>query len=319
VLFLVNLYYILDNFMSIFLVTGGAGFIGSNLADELIARGHRVRIIDNLSTGKRENIPTKAEFFEVDFTELESIRQAFVGVDGVFHTGAMPRIPFSIEFPNEAAQINIMGTLHVFLAAKDAKVKRVVFSASASVYGAQSELPLKLNMPPDPLNPYALHKYVGEKIAGQFFQFFGLEAVSLRYFNVYGPRMAEEGAYLNAIAAFIKQRKNGDPITIYGDGNQTRDFIHVDDVVRANLLAMESSRVGQGEVFNIGSGERYSMNEIARIVGGDVKYFEARKGEARHTLADISITKEILCWEPAIPFSEGLRDLILLHGLKPNI
>jgi nucleoside-diphosphate-sugar epimerase len=300
-----------------YLVTGGAGFIGSTLVDALIAAGHEVRVIDNLSTGKRERVHPSAEFVLADFTDLEQIRDHFQGIDGVFHVGALPRIPYSIEHPLPAAEVNVMGTLNVFVAARDANVKRVVYSASSSAYGSQEELPLRTDMPANPLNPYALHKYVGEKIAEQFHRFYGMETVSLRYFNVYGPRMANEGAYLNAIAAFIKQRKNGEPLTIYGDGEQTRDFTHVFDVVRANMMAMESSRVGQGDVLNVGAGEKHSVNEIAAIVGGTPQYLEARKGEARDTLADISGTREVLGWEPRHKFVESLRQLLRDEGIEP--
>lgn len=296
--------------MSRYLVTGGAGFIGSNLSKALLAEGHRVRIIDNLSTGKRERVPADAEFIETDFTDLEAIRPAFAGIDGVFHVGALPRIPLSIDQPIETMQANAMGTLNVLVAARDAKVKRVVYSASSSAYGAQPELPLRTDMPPNPLNPYALQKFIGEKLCEQFSRFYGIETVSLRYFNVYGPGMADEGAYVTVIAHFIRQKNAGQPLTVAGDGGQTRDFTHVSDVVRANLLAMASPNVGKGEVLNVGAGERHSVNEIAAMVGGPVTHIEARKGEARDTLADISLTTRLLGWEPKVKFEEGLRELL---------
>ena len=304
--------------MSLYLVTGGAGFIGSNLVDELIKNGHRVRILDNLSTGKRERINANAEFFEKDFTDLESIRPAFAGVDGVFHVGALPRIPASIEDPIGTSQTNIMGTLNVLVAARDAKVKRVVYSASSSAYGDQPKLPLTEDMPAHPLNPYALQKYVGEIWGEQFNRFYGLETVSLRYFNVYGPRMADEGAYVTVIAIFKRQKKAGEPLTIVGDGGQTRDFTHVADVVRANILAMESPKVGKGEVLNVGAGEKHSVNEIARIVGGPTQFLPARLGEARDTLADTSRTTQYLGWTPSIRFADGLRKLLRDEGIEPS-
>ncbi len=301
--------------MSHYLVTGGAGFIGSNLVEALLRDGHRVRIIDNLSTGKRERIPAEAEFIQADFTDLASIRPAFEGIDGVFHVGALPRIPLSIDQPIETTQANVMGTLNVLVAARDAKVKRVVYSASSSAYGSQPTLPLSPDMPPNPLNPYALQKYIGEKFCEQFFRFYGLETVALRYFNVYGPRMADEGAYVTVISYFVRQKKAGEPLTIHGDGEQTRDFTHVVDVVRANMLAMQSDKAGHGEVLNVGAGDRHSVNEIARIIGGPSVYLEGRKGEARDTLADITRTTELLGWTPTIRFEQGLKDLLASLGI----
>lgn len=296
--------------MSTYLVTGGAGFIGSHLCEALLKVGHRVRVIDNLSTGKRERVPAEAEFFQADFTRLDEIAPHFVGVDGVFHVGALPRIPFSIEHPIPAAEANIMGTLNVFVAARDAKVKRVVYSASSSAYGAQETLPLHPDMPANPLNPYALHKYIGEKIAEQFHRFYGMETVSLRYFNVYGPRMADEGAYVTVISHFKRQKKEGKPLIVHGDGEQSRDFTHVFDVVRANMLAMDSPKVGAGEVLNVGAGEKWTINYIADQFGGPKEYVEGRKGEARHTQADYTKTTELIGWKPEIRFPEGLAALL---------
>ena len=303
--------------MSHYMVTGGAGFIGSNLVDKLIEAGHSVKVIDNLSTGMRERVNPAAEFILADFTKLDEIRPHFAGVDGVFHVGALPRIPLSIEQPIETFQANVMGTLNVLVAAKDAKIKRVVYSASSSAYGNQPVLPLTPDMRPDPLNPYGLQKYIGEKLCEQFHKFYGLETVSLRYFNVYGPRMADQGAYVTVISIFKRQRKAGEPLTVAGDGEQTRDFTHVHDVVRANMLAMESPRVGRGEVLNVGAGEQHSINKIARLVGGEIKHIEARPAEARDTKADISLTRELLGWEQQIKFDDGLRQLLRDEGIEP--
>lgn len=304
--------------MSLYLVTGGAGFIGSHLAEALLAAGHEVRILDNLSTGKRENIPPKAAFFQADLCDLEAIRPAFEGVEGVFHVGALPRVPLSIAQPVETAKTNIMGTLNVLVAARDAKVKRVVYSATSSAYGNQEQLPLTPDMRPNPLNPYALQKYVGELFCQQFSSLYGLETVSLRYFNVYGPRMANDGAYVTVIAIFMRQMKAGETLTIDGDGEQTRDFTHVKDVVGANMAAMNSSKVGAGEVVNIGNGERYSVNFIAKKISKNIAHRESPrgKGEARDTLADISLTKELLSWSPQIPFEQGLTNLLREEGIE---
>lgn len=303
--------------MARYLVTGGAGFIGSSLTDRLIEAGHSVRVIDNLSTGKRENVNPAAEFIEADFTKFDEIKNHFSDIDGVFHVGALPRIPFSIEHPIEAMEANVNGTLNVFVAARDAGVKRLVYSASSSAYGNQETLPLRTDMPANPMNPYALHKYIGEKFAEQFHRFYGMETVSLRYFNVYGPRMADEGAYVTVISHFVRRRKNNEPLEIHGDGEQTRDFTHVNDVVRANMLAMASPNVGNGEVLNVGAGGRYSVNFIADIVGGERRNVPGRVGEARDTQADISKTRECLGWEPEHAFEEGLRDYLRSVGIDP--
>lgn len=301
--------------MSTYLVTGGAGFIGSHLADSLLKDGHQVRIIDNLSTGKRERVPAGAEFHEADFTNFVAIRPFFDGVDGVFHVGALPRIPYSIDHPIESAQANIFGTLNVLVATRDAKVKRLVYSASSSAYGAQPEMPLRPDMRPNPINPYAMQKYVGELMIEEFSRFYGLETVGLRYFNVYGPRMADEGAYVTVIAIFMRQKKAGEALTIAGDGEQTRDFTHVYDIVKANRLAMDSKNVGKGEILNAGTGERHSINKIASIIGGPTATIPARFGEAKDSLADISLTKQMIGWEPTIKFEDGLRELLKSQGL----
>ncbi|MBU1032937.1 MAG: NAD-dependent epimerase/dehydratase family protein [Patescibacteria group bacterium] len=302
-----------------YLITGGAGFIGSNAADALLKEGHEVRIIDNLSTGKLSNIPQGAEFHKLDFTDLESIRPVFEGVDGVFHFGALARIPYSIENPIDSAMTNVMGTLNVLVAARDAKVKRLVYSASSSAYGNQATLPQTPDMPAHPLNPYGLHKYIGELNAEQFSRFYGLETVCLRYFNVYGPRMADEGAYVTVISIFARQKKAGEPLTIQGDGEQTRDFTHVYDVVRANMLAMTSPKVGKGEVVNIGCGKKFSINHIAKVIGGPTHTVEGRVGEAKDSLADISLTKELLGWEPQIQFEQGLPEYLRSIGIEPTL
>ncbi len=296
--------------MAFYLVTGGAGFVGSNLTDALIAAGHKVRIIDNFSTGLRSNINPQAELVEIDFTDLAAIKPHFKGIDGVFHVGALPRIPYSIENPIESTQANLIGTLNVLKAAHEAGVKRVVYSASSSAYGDQPILPLHPAMPANPLNPYALQKYVGEKFCEQFHRFYGLETVSLRYFNLYGPRMAEEGAYVSVIATFKRQKLANQPLTIIGDGEQIRDFTHVGDAVRANMLAMESDRVGHGEVLNVGAGEQYSVNYIADAFGHEKQFLPARPGEIKHTRADISLTKDLLGWEPQVKFEEELKNIL---------
>ncbi len=299
----------------LYLVTGGAGFIGHHLVERLLRDGHQVRVLDNLSTGKRERIPQGAEFFELDFTKLDEIRPAFVGVDGVFHVGALPRILFSIEYPIESFQANTFGTLNVLVAARDAGVKRVVYSGSSSAYGNTETLPNRPDMPANPMNPYALQKYNSELLIKQFSDIYGLETVILRYFNVYGPGMADSGSYVTVISVFARQRKAGEPLTIHGDGEQSRDFTYVYDAVDANVRAMESDSVGHGEVLNVGGGRNFTVNYIASIFGGSVERKEGRKAEARHTLSDISKTKELLGWEPSVRFEDGLRETIKWFGL----
>jgi len=303
--------------MATYLVTGGAGFIGSNLTDELIRQGHTVRIIDIFVTGKRENVNPKAELFEVDFTDLDAIRPAFIGVDGVFHMGARPSVPYSVEHPIESTQTNILGTLNVLVAARDAKVKRVVYSASSSAYGIQPQLPQRPDMTSNPLSPYAIQKYVGELYCRQFAQLYGLETVSLRYFNVYGPRMNDTGAYVAVFALFLRQYRAGEPLLVFGDGEQTRDFTHVSDVVAANIAAMQSPKVGKGEVLNAGAGGNTTINDIVKMFGHPATHMDARPGDVPRSQADISKTMELLDWKPKVAFRDGLAQWLRSQGIEP--
>ncbi|MFH1841337.1 MAG: SDR family oxidoreductase [Candidatus Nealsonbacteria bacterium] len=296
--------------MAKIIVTGGAGFIGSNLVDALIEKGHEVLIIDNLSTGKKENINPKAKFFEADVRNFKEIRPLFEGVDFVFHEAALARIPLSIEKPIETNDINIKGTLNVLVASKEAGVKKLIYASSSSVLGSKAELPMKEDMPCQPLNPYALQKYVGEIYCKIFFDIYKLPTVVLRYFNVYGPRQPKEGTYVPVIGIFLTQKAKGKPLTVTGDGEQTRDFTHVFDVVRANILAMGSDKVGKGEVINIGANQNHSINKIAEIIGGKINYIPQLPGEMRDTLADITRAKELLGWEPKIKLEEGIKKLL---------
>lgn len=296
--------------MAKIIVTGGAGFIGSNLVDALIEKGHDVLIIDNLSTGKKENINKKAEFVEEDLRDYDKIHPLFEGVDFVFHEAALPRIPLSIEKPQESNDINIKGTLNALVAAKFFGVKRFIYAASSSALGSKATLPMKEDAPCDPLNPYALQKYVGELYCKIFYNIYGLPTVALRYFNVYGPRQPREGTYTPVIGIFMTQKKRGEKLTITGDGKQTRDFTYVADVVRANILAMESEKVGHGEVINIGGGKNHSVNEIAEMIGGEAIHVPARPGEMQDTLADISKAMEFLGWQPEITLEEGIKKLL---------
>src|SRR5438445_3052289 len=247
------------------LVTGGAGFIGSNLVDALVQRDFRVRIIDNLSTGRPDQINRHAELVEADICDGDQIGRHFKGVDCVFHLAALPRVPLSIEMPVRTHMANVVGTLNALVAARDAGVRRFIYSGSSSVYGDQRQLPLREDMVPNPLNPYALQKLVGEQYTRMFHQLFGLQTLTLRYFNVFGPRMAMEGAYVTVMSVFLREKRLGHPLPIHGDGEQTRDFTHVSDVVRANLAAMDC-KTADGRAINVGQGRNLSINKIAEMI-----------------------------------------------------
>lgn len=290
-------------------VTGGAGFIGSHLADALVERDFDVYIIDDLSAGKMENVNKKAVFHKEDIRNFEAIKKIIEGSKYVFHVAAKPRVQVSIQNPRETHDINVNGTLNVLVASRDAGVKRVIYSASSSAYGGQETMPLHEDMQARPISPYGLQKYIGELECRVFSKVYGIGTVSLRYFNVYGPRLVSEGgAYDLVIGRFLKQRKEGKPITIVPDGEQTRDFTHIRDVVRANILAMESDNVGKGEVINIGAGKNYSINRIAAIIGGPVVYIEPRL-EPKNTLAENKKARELLGWEPKVTLEEGIEEL----------
>lgn len=289
-----------------YLVTGGAGFIGSHLTEALLAAGHQVVVFDDLSTGVRTNVPTTAEFVEGDIRNYDQIYRACAGVDGVFHCAALPRVQQSIDDPISTHEININGTLNVLLAARDQKVKRVVYSASCAAYGDNPSHVLDETLLPRPLSPYGLQKYVGEHYTRLFALLYGLETVSLRYFNAYGPRMALQGGYVNVMSVFLKQQRLGRPLSIIGTGEQTRDFVYVGDIVRANLAAMTSDKVGQGEVINIGTGAQYSVNQIAEMIGGPIEYLPARV-EPQNALADTTLARELLGWQAEMPFDQGLQ------------
>jgi nucleoside-diphosphate-sugar epimerase len=296
------------------LVTGGAGFVGSNLVDELLARDLKVRVIDSFATGSRKNLNPRAELIEADIRDGAAIRPAFEGVDCVFHTAALPRIPLSLAQPVETHMTNVVGTLNVLIAARDAKVRRLVYSGSSSVYGDQAVIPMVETMTAHPLNPYALQKYVGEQYTRMFHGLYGMETLSLRYFNVYGPRMASEGAYVTVISAFMAARKRGEPMQIHGDGEQTRDFTHVSDIVVANILAMDSP-TADGRAINIGYGRNVSVNRIAELIGGPRVAVENRKADMRDTLADTTEASRVLGWRPRVSVEEGIRELIAAENI----
>lgn len=296
------------------IVTGGAGFIGSHLTDALVGKGYEVHVIDNLSGGKRENVNSGAKLHASDIRDFKGIAPIFKETKIVFHCAALPRVQPSIIDPQTTHDINVTGTLNVLVASRDAGVKRVVYSASSSAYGDQDSLPLVETMGARPLSPYGLQKYIGELQCRLFSAVYGMETVSLRYFNVYGPRAATEGAYALVIAKFLEQRKRGEPMTVVPDGLQSRDFTHVYDVVGANLLAAESNQVGEGEVINIGGGRNRTVLEVADLIGGPKVFVEPRL-EPKHTLADISTAKKLLNWEPQVAFDRGIHELKTIYGL----
>jgi len=280
-------------------VTGGAGFIGSNLVDFLIEQGLHVIIIDNLSTGQVENINPDAEFIHADLSEVsvKYLTEVMQDVDVVFHLAALARVQPSIEDPYTFNRVNVNSTLKVLMAANSAGVKRVVYSASSSAYGDAIEFPTPETHGTNPLSPYGLQKLIGEQYCKMFSEVYGLDTVSLRYFNVYGERMATEGAYCLVMGIFAKQMQNGQPLTITNDGEQRRDFTYVADVVQANWLAATHQTSLGGEVFNVGNGKNYSVNEVADMLGGEKSYGYPRI-EPTQTLADNSKARSILGWNP---------------------
>ncbi len=296
-------------------VTGGAGFIGSNLVHALLEKGYEVHVVDTFVGGKMpERINPKATYHEVDVRATDALIPIMSGADVVFHTAAIPRVPYSIEHPVETTDMNITGTVSVLTAASRAHVRRLVYSASGSAYGEQVTLPLREDMVANPVNPYGLQKYVGELFAKLWSETYGIETVSLRYFNVYGPGLDPVGPYALAVGKFLMARKNNEPITIYGDGTITRDYTHVRDVVRANLLAAESPTVGKGEVINIGAGRNVTIKYLADLFGGEIIYSTPRI-EAHDSLADNRKARELLAWEPTVTLEDGVTQLKKEYGI----
>jgi nucleoside-diphosphate-sugar epimerase len=298
-----------------FVVTGGAGFIGSNTVEELVRRGASVVVLDDLSSGKEENLAEirgKITLIKGSITDIEVVRKAMHEAEYVLHLAARTSVPRSVKDPIDTNRINIDGTLNVLIAARDAKVKRIVFAASSSVYGETATLPKVENMEPQPISPYGVTKYVGELYAQTFGRCYGLENVSLRYFNIFGPRQDPSSPYSGVLAKFCTAFLEGTQPAIFGDGKQTRDFTYVDNAVHANLLACEAPTVS-GKVFNIGVGERFSLNYTVDLLnkisgkGLEVKYDPPRDGDIRDSQADISQAREFLGYQPQVGFEEGLR------------
>ena len=303
--------------MAHYLITGVAGFIGSNLAKALVERGERVRGIDNFATGKPENIAAirgKLDFREADILNLDSMRKACQGIDFVLHQAAIPSVPKSVADPIGNNQANVDGTLNLLVGARDAKVKRVVYAASSSAYGDTPTLPKHEEMTPNPISPYAVAKLTGELYMQVFFKVYGLETVSLRYFNIFGPQQDANSQYSGVLAKFITMMLKGQQPTIYGDGEQSRDFTFVENVIQANLLACKApSEKVAGRVFNIATGARSTLNQTFALLknltayDGEPIYAGERTGDIKHSLADISRAQAALGYKPSVNFDEGLR------------
>ena len=290
------------------IVTGGAGFIGSHIVDALVLEGYEVHIVDNMSAGKNENINPKATLHIVDIREKEKLIPIFKDAKYIFHEAAMPQVQYSIENPIETNDVNANGLLNVLEAGRINNVKRVIFASSSAIYGDQEILPVVESMEVRPLSPYGAQKYIGEVYCKLYAQIYSVETVCLRYFNVYGPRQSANGAYASVIPKFIEFRMNNEPLVITGDGEQTRDFVNIKDVVRANILAMKNENIGKGQIINIGAGKSYSINHIAKLIGGPFSHISPRI-EPRSTEASISKAKEFLDWEPSVSLEEGIKEL----------
>ena len=308
--------------MAIYLVTGGAGFIGSHLAEGLLDRGEQVRIFDNFSTGRRENVEPllnrwsgSLELIEADLRDYAALESAMEGVEGIFHVAALPSVSRSVEDPFETTEVNVMGTLNCLMAARQAEVRRVVYSSSSSVYGNAERVPTSEEHRCDPRSPYAASKLAGEVYCRVFAELYPLEAVSLRYFNVFGPRQDLHSEYAAVIPKFITRALAGLPLTIHGDGHQTRDFTFVGDVVEANLLAMDIEGVS-GQIFNIACGRQISIMELAEVLGELLgaelltEFARPRSGDIRFSQASIELATGAMGYRPLVPLREGLKETI---------
>lgn len=293
--------------MSKLVVTGGAGFIGSHLVDRLVADGHQVLAVDNLMLGKKLFINKKAEFKKIDIRDEKKLEKIFKGAEAIFHLAADPRLPLSIEDPITTHEINVTGTLNVLNAARKSGVKKIVFSSSCALYGDQP-LPIVETAVPKPLSPYGLHKLMGEEYCRLFSLLYGLETVCLRYANVFGPRKLANGSYPMVIPIFLDQKKKGQKLTIVGDGKNTRDYIHVKDVVAANIAAWQST-VTDGQAINVGSNKQTSVNEIAKLIGGETAFLPPRAGEMRYIEVDNTKARQLLDWAPTVKLEDGIEEL----------
>jgi UDP-glucose 4-epimerase len=303
--------------MALYLITGIGGFIGSSLARALLAKNEQVRGVDNFATGKRENLQeilSRIDFREADILDLDAMHNASAGVDFVLHQAAIPSVPKSVLDPVGSNQANVDGTVNVLVAARDAKVKRVVYAASSSAYGDTPTLPKHEAMTPDPISPYAVAKLASERYMISFFRCYRLETISLRYFNIFGPHQDPSSQYSGVLAKFITQMLRGEQPSIYGDGEQSRDFTYIDNAVEANLLACHApASQTAGKVFNVATGRRVTLNETFELLRGmtsykgQPNYGPERGGDIKHSLADISQAEKYLGYKPKVDFEEGLR------------
>lgn len=309
-----------------YLVTGGAGFIGSHIAEALLARGERVRIFDNLSTGRAANLAVlrgRAELIHGDLRDFQAVEAAVNDVAVIFHQGALASVPRSIADPVSSLETNINGTHNILLAARNAGVRRVIYASSSSVYGNTPTLPKREDMPTSPMSPYAVQKLTGELLCGVFTRVYGLETVALRYFNVFGPRQDPTSQYAAVIPRFLTALLEKKRPVVFGDGEQTRDFTYIDNVVHANLLAIDAASAA-GRAMNIGCGSSVSLNTVLRLAAellntsAEAEYREARGGDVRDSLADIGLAKELLGYEPQVDFREGLTRTIDALRAQPN-
>ena len=295
-----------------YVITGGAGFIGSNLVERLVKEGNEVHVIDNFSFGKLENCNKKAHYYNIDLSQksnFDQVKEVCKNADSVFHLACIARVQPSIKNPVEYEMNNTISTVNILKASVESNVRRFIYSSSSSVYGNPTNLPLKEDFKTNPLSPYGAQKLYGEILCKTFSKVYGLETVSLRYFNVYGEKQNIDGAYALVIGIFLNQKSNEKSLTVRGDGSQRRDFTYVGDVVRANILASKSEHVGSGEIINIGNGKNKSINEIASYVGGKIKYIEPVL-EPFETLADNLKAKKLLNWEPKQDVKSWIKDYI---------
>jgi nucleoside-diphosphate-sugar epimerase len=296
------------------LVTGGGGFIGSNLVRGLLERGERVRVLDNFSTGNRGNLVglDDVEIVEGDLRSYERVHAATRGVELAFHLGALPSVPRSVQDPLTTSAVNVEGTLNVLLAARDEDVRRVVFASSSSVYGNSGELPRVETASPDPISPYGVAKLAGERYCVSFSRVYPLETIALRYFNVFGPNQDPRSQYAAVVPRFITEAAAGRAVPIYGDGSQSRDFTYVENVIEATILAADAPD-GSGAILNVATGRSVTVNELAEAVGAvlgravETEYLESRPGDVSHSWADVTAAERVLGWRPRVTLEEGLR------------